>query len=283
MEGNFVPWLYAIGAQVRQVSAHDMAFDPAVMASAVVDTAKLFSLPILCAGFDLTLWAEAAGCTTDWDAPIPQSVAGGSPDPNPDTVRESERITTLVEAIPRIKGAITDRPLACAITGPATLCQLLELDPSSRMDQFTVGELITEFVTVLCENDVDNVVIVEAGQNDPALAPWVSGKQYSRIAKLANHYNKATTVLCAQASLTEEQVAEFDQLTYVVADPDTTIAADLQNAIKGVAVADFGTGAASMPEGIDQLTANSYFLTTAGDVDAGCTIEDIQADIATVS
>ena len=285
MQGQFVPWLYAIGSSIRQVSLRDMAGDASLLASAVIDSGKLFNLPVLCMNFDLTLWGEAAGCATDWEAAPPCMAAGGSPDPNPDAVRESLRITTLVDAIARVKGAMPALPLACAIPGPATLAKLLEFDqPVSRMDQFTVGELITEYVNVLCENKIDNVVIVEDPSiDDDALGPWVAGGHYARIAKLTDHYSVATTLLSPQASLSEAQVQEFDSLTYVVARPDATIAADFAHAAKGVCVDGFGTGGVTLPAGLDALERGSYFLTTSWDLGPDSDFASIQQDIATVS
>jgi len=285
MKGEFVPWLYAIAAKIRQVDLREMAADPAVMASAVIDSGKLFGTPMLCMNFDPTLWGEAAGCSTDWDSSPPCIAAGGSADPNPDLVRESARIATLINAIERVKGAMPQRQVACAIAGPATIAGFLELGhPVSRMDQFTVGELVTEYVNVLCEARIDNIVIVEGPQiDDDALAPWVEGNHYSRIAKLANHYSAATTLLCPQASLTVEQTREFDSLTYVVAQVERTIEADLSHAGKGLMVGGFGSGSVTIPRGLDALEDGGYFLTTPWDLDPESDFTDIQNDIAAVS
>lgn len=285
MKGKFVPWLYAVGSSIRQVSLRDMASDASLLASAVIDSGKLFNLPVLCMNFDLTLWGEAAGCATDWEAVPPCIAQGGAPDPNPDAVRESVRITTLVDAIARVKGAMPQHPVACAIAGPATLAKLLEFEqPVSRMGQFTVGELITEYVNVLCENKIDNVVVVEGRSiDDEALVPWVAGGHYARIAKLADHYSVATTLLCPQASLSDEQLAEFDSLTYVVAQPNATVAANFAHAAKGVCVAGFGTGGVTVPAGLDALEQGSYFLTTPWDLGPDSDFASIQQDIATVS
>jgi hypothetical protein len=285
LNGKFVPWLYAIAATIRQVDLREMASNASSMASGVVASGKLFNSPVLCMNFDPTLWAEAAGCTTDWDNYPPSIAAGGSPDPNPDSVRDSARVTTLITAIERVKGTMPQHPLACAITGPATIAKFLELDqPASRMDQFTVGELISEYVNVLCENKIDNVVIVEDPQiDDDALAPWVEGKHYSRIAKLANHYAVQTTLVCPQASLNDEQTREFDSLTYVIARADKTIEAGLRHAIKGLSVEGFGTGGVALPSGIDALETGSYFLTTPTDLDPESDFTNIQKDIATIS
>jgi hypothetical protein len=285
MKGHFVPWLYAIAAKIRQVSLREMALDASVMAAAVIDSGKLFNSPVLCMNFDPTLWGEAAGCSTNWEGALPLIEPGGSPDPNPDAVRESVRVTTLVEAIGRVKGAMPQSKLVCAVAGPATIARLLEFEnPVSRMDQFTVGELVTEFVTVLCENKIDNVILVEDAQiDDHALAPWVEGKQYSRIARLADHYSAETTLLCPQASLDEDQTREFDAFTYVVGQPEKTIQAKLTNAAKGLVVSGFGTGSVSLPAGLETLEEGGYFLTTAEDLDAEADFSEIQLDIATVT
>jgi uroporphyrinogen-III decarboxylase len=121
MKQQFIPWLYATTAHIRQVTLRDMAFDAVTMVAGVIDAAKLFQAPALCLNFNLTLWAEAAGCTTDWDQTPPRVQTGGSPDPNPDTARNSARITTLVDAAKRVKGASPQHPLICAIAGPATM------------------------------------------------------------------------------------------------------------------------------------------------------------------
>ena len=285
MQQQFVPWLYTTAAGIRQVSLRDMAFDAAVMAAGVIDAARLFQSPVLCLNFDLTLWAEAAGCTTNWGQVPPRVETGGSADPNPDTVRDSARITAVVDAAKRIKGAMPQHPLVCAIAGPATMASYLELDSApSAMDQYVVAELITEYVNLLCENQIDNIVIVEdANIDDSALATWVIGKQYSRIAKLADHYAVATTLLCAQASLNNAQVTEFDSLTYVIAQTDKTVEASFVHAVKGLAVDNFGTGSVSLPAGLDALEPGSYFLTTAQDLEPNKEFSNIQKDISTIN
>jgi hypothetical protein len=152
------------------------------------------------------------------------------------------------------------------------------------MDQFIVAELITEYVNLLCENKIDNIVIVEdAETEEAALATWVEGKQYSRIAKLADHYAVATTLLCVQASLNKAQVTEFDSLTYVIAQTDKTIEANIAHAIKGLAVESFGSGGVSLPTSLDALKPNSYFLTTTQDLDTNKEFSNIQKDITTIN
>lgn len=283
--GQFAPWFYAIASNIRQVGLREMALDASLMASGVIDSSKLFNPPVLCMNFDPTLWAEAAGCSTDWECVPPSIKSGGSPDPNPDSVRESARITTLIEAIERVKGTMPQQALGCAMAGPATMAKFLELDqPVSPMDQFTVGELITEYVNVLCENRITNIAVVEDAQiDDQALAPWVEGKHYTKIAKLANHYSVETTLLCPQASLNDEQTREFDSLTYVVTKADRVIGADLNHALKGIPVDGFGTGRVSLPAGLEALKKGSYFLTTLWDLDPESDFTNIQKDIATVS
>ena len=283
MRGTFVPWLYAIGSSVRNVSLRDMAEDPVAMASAVVDSSKLFKTTMVCVNFDPTLWAEAAGCGTDWQA-MPTTAPGGSADPNPDAVKEAPRIATLVDAIARVKGALPNQPVSCAMPGPATLASVLELGiPPARMDQFTVGELAGEFASVLCEAQVDNIVIVEDPRCDEdALAPWVESGQYARIAKLTDHYSVASTLLCPQLSLTQAHIAEFDSLTYVVAESGSTAAAHFDHAIKGFCVEGFGTGNVKATGELGALEPDSYFLTTRWDLDPDTDLADIQQDIATV-
>ncbi|MGI9324564.1 MAG: uroporphyrinogen decarboxylase family protein [Pseudomonadales bacterium] len=285
LQGKFIPWHYAIAANIRQVSLQEMAVDAQLMASAVIDSAKLFNPPALCMNFDPTLWAEAAGCATDWGSLSPCTMPGGSADPNPDLVRECPRVTTLIDAIQRVKGTLPQQPLACAMAGPATIAYSLEIgQPASTMDQFTVGELITEYVNVLCEHRIDNLVVIESANiEDHELAPWVASKQYSRIAKLANHYSVDTTLLCPQASLNEEQIREFDAFTFVVANAEQTIQAKLTHAIKGITVDGFGSGHVTLPSGLDALQKGQYFLTARWDLDPESDFANVQQDIATVT
>ena len=280
----FQPWLYALGSRIRQTSLSDMASDAALMAAAAVDTCKLLDTPSLCVNFDLTLWAEAAGCGTDWSAGSPRVQPGGSADPNPDQLRECERVSTLTAAIKRAKGALPQRPIACAIPGPAVLAQHLAIEPPfSRMDQFTVGELLTEFATVLCEHKVDRILVVEPNSlDDAALEPWVEAKHYAKIAKLAAHYTIQTTLLCPNASLNERQTTQFDAADAVVARADQIASAVFAHAEKGVPVAGFGTGNTKLPEQLQELEPGSYFLTTDADLAPECDIAAVQQDLATI-
>ncbi len=261
-----------------------MASDASLMAAAAVDTCKLLNTPSVCINFDLTLWAEASGCSTDWSAGSPLVQPGGSEDPNPDRVRECERVSTLAAAIKRAHGALPQQPIVCAIPGPAVLAQHLALaQPFSRMDQFTVGELLTEFATVLCEHKVDRILVVEPnGLDDAALEPWVAAKHYAKIAKLAAHYTVQTTLLCPNASLSEPQLIQFDSADAVVADADQIASAVFAHAEKGVPVAGFGTGNIKLPEQLQELEPGSYFLTTDADLAPECDIAAVQQDLATI-
>ena len=285
MKGTFAPWLYGSASAIRQVSLRDMALDGSLMAAGVIDNARLFNLPYVCVNFDSALWGEVAGCDINWEGDSPSVNIGGSEDPNPDTVRDAPRIQVLIEAIERVRGTLPEKKICCVIAGPATMGKYLEFggQPSS-LDQFTVSELITEYVNILCENKVDNIIITEDHTiDDSALAPWVEGSHYSRIAKLANHYSAETTLLCPNASLDESQIAEFDSLTYVIGDPNETIKATLPQSTKGLIVDNFGTGKASLPLDIESVESGTYFLTTSGDLGVTVDLAMIQKDIEVIS
>tara|TARA_A100001037_G_scaffold283284_1_gene288629 strand:+ start:1459 stop:2241 length:783 start_codon:yes stop_codon:yes gene_type:complete len=255
------------------------------MASSVIDTAKLFDLAVVSVNLDVTLWAEASGCEINWDKGSPE-ISGVPEDPDLDSIKESPRVLALTEVIDRVKGALPKKQLACAIPGPATLCKLLGLSNKepSAMDQFLVSELITEYVTILCEAKIDNIIINEDNSvNDTDLSVWVNDHQYRRISKLANHYSITTTLLSSTASLCDAQLEEFNELTFVIGKPDRTVEAAFPNAIKGIIINNFGTGTADLPDNISKLESGTYFLTTAGDLPSGTDLSDIKRDIATVS
>ncbi len=284
LRGTFVPWLYAIGSKIRQVGLREMTLDASVMALGVIDSGKLFKPPAACVNFDTTLWAEAVGCTVDRGDGLPTVESGGSADTNPGLVRGAERITTLLEAIGRIKGALINHQIVCAIPGPATLANHLGVpSPTSRMDQFIVGELLTEFVNILCENGIENILVLEGpDRDDEDLLPWIEGNHYSRIMKLTEHYALETTLLCPRATLTDLQTEAFDGFTYVAANAQRTVAASFENASKAITVNGFGTGNATIPEGVVELESGSYLLTTEWDLDPSHDFTDIQNDIATI-
>lgn len=284
LRGTFTPWLYAIGTKIRQVSLREMAQDASVMAAGAIGSAKLFKTHSVCVNFDTTLWAEIVGCTVNREIDPPNVEKGGSPNSNPDEVRVSDFVKTLVEAIGRVKGALPEYEVLCAICGPATLAGYLEVSaPVSRTDQFTIGELLTEFVNILCENNIQNIVILEDEHiGDDELIPWIEGGHYARIAKLAQHYAVETTFLCSAATLNEQQLEAFDLFTYVAGDAKSTIRAKFENAIKAVSVGDFGTGNVTIPEGLEELDSGSYMVTTEWDLDPSHEFEDIQSDVATI-
>ena len=284
LSGSFVPWLYAMGSKIRQVNLREMALDASVMASGAIDSAKLFNLPVACVNFDTTLWAEAVGCSVDRDGAFPMVESGGSADTNPDLVREADQVIILKDAISRVKGALASHQVVCAIPGPAALAIDLAIpSPATKKDQFIVGELLTEFVNVLCENGIDNILVLEGPElSDDDLEPWIEGNHYSRIVKLTKHYAVETTLLCPQATLTEEQIQAFDDFTYVAANPESTVMADFENAVKAVYVDGFGTGSVAIPEGVSELQFGNYILTTGWDLDVSHDFTDIQNDIAEI-
>ena len=284
LSGSFVPWLYAMGSKIRQVSLREMTLDASVMASGVIDSARLFNSPVACVNFDTTLWAEAVGCSVDRSGTLPIVESGGSADTNPDLVREAEQILTIKDAISRVKGALASHQVVCAIPGPATLAAHLAIpSPGTKMDQFIVGELLTEFVNILCENEIDNILVLEGPElSDDDLKPWVEGNHYSRIVKLAEHYAVETMLLCPQATLTEDQAQVFDAFTYVAGNPESIVSADFENAVKAVCVAGFGTGSVAIPEGVAELQFGTYILTTGWDLDVSHDFTDIQNDIAEI-
>lgn len=284
LSGSFVPWLYAMGSKIRQVSLLDMTLDASLMASGVIDSARLFNPPVACVNFDTTLWAEAVGCSVDRSGALPKVESGGSADTNPDLVREAEQILILKDAIGRVKGALAGYQVVCAIPGPATLASHLAIaSPATKMDQFTVGELLTEFINILCESEVENVLVLEGPElRDDDLEPWIEGNHYSRIVKLAEHYAVETMLLCPQATLLEEQVRAFDGFTYVAGNPESTVSANFENAMKAVAIGNFGTGNATIPEGVSELQSGSYILTTGWDLDPSHDFTNIQNDITAV-
>ena len=283
--GLFTPWLYAIASKIRQVSLQEMTYDAGVMAAGVIDSGKLFKPPAICINFDTTLWAEAVGCVVNRDSDQPIVEPGGSADPNPDTIRESKLIVALLEVIGRVKGTMVNSQIVCAIPGPATLANHLDIpSPITKSDQFIIGELITEYVNILCSNNVENILILERpNRNDEDLSQWIEGNHYARIVKLAEHYTVETTLLCPGASMNELQVKAFDGFTYVAGNPVGTMSAPFENAAKAISVCNFGTGKVTIPEGVEKLARGSYLLTTEWDLDPSCDFKDIQSDIAVVS
>ena len=55
IQGEFIPWIYSISSRVHQVELREMAYDPNVMSTAVLECAELFNPKVISVNLDPTV------------------------------------------------------------------------------------------------------------------------------------------------------------------------------------------------------------------------------------
>ena len=192
-----------------------------------------------------------------------------------------------MEAIERVRGALpAEKLIACGSVGPATLAHCLELDVRpDRMEEFMVGEFITEAVKLICSKPIDLLVGMEDDFTcDDILGYWSSKGHYSRIQRMAHYFSKAVILLARSASSFKWDDSEFNEYDGLIAGLAKPIdaAGPPAKPVRGIVVPQFGTGHCN-PKQVEPLPeAGTCFLTHSWDLAADTDLGDLQKDITAV-
>jgi hypothetical protein len=284
---GFIPWIYGPAARVRSTTLEKLAASPLEMSLAAADCAKLFDLDVVSVNLDPTVWLEAAGCDVQWRESGPAVSGVRESLLNPEAIANADRPQVVLEAIDRVRGALPAAKLiACGSVGPATLALALGLEsPLDRMDEFMVGEFITEAVKLICSKPIDLLVVMEDDSaGDDNLSYWSSKGHYSRIQRMAHYFSKSIILLARSASSIkgdDPQFNEYDGLVVGSAGP-TEAAGPHAKPVQGIVVPEFGTGHCN-PEQVEPLPeAGTCFLTHSWDLAADTDLGSLQRDIGAV-
>lgn len=198
----FVPLMASAAARLMQAPPRDVYGDAGVMAKTLRDCQALFAYDAVVVFPDLTLGAEALGCTLEWPDDGPPSVAGslasfealhalpeGSMAAGGRMPAALDAAGQLVETVGRGCAVLG------ALTGPVTLARLA-LSPEALDDETgarAIERLAAENLTAaraFFERRVDGVVVLDPdlGQAPPAVHDALA-KAFRTLRNLAQFYD----------------------------------------------------------------------------------------------
>ena len=198
----FVPLMASAAARLMQAPLRDVYGDAGVMAKTLRDCQALFAYDAVVVFPDLTLGAEALGCTLEWPDDGSPTVAEGLAsfdmlDALPEgAMAGGGRMPTVLDAAGQLVETI-GRGCAVlgAVTGPVTLARLA-LSPEALDDETgarAVERLAAENLTAaraFFERRVDGLVVLDPdlGQAPPALHDALA-KAFRTLRNLAQFYD----------------------------------------------------------------------------------------------
>ncbi|MXZ30659.1 MAG: hypothetical protein F4Z22_07445, partial [Acidimicrobiia bacterium] len=198
----FVPLMASAAARLMQAPARDVYGDAGVMAKTLRDCQALFAYDAVVVFPDLTLGAEALGCTVEWPDDGPPSIADGLPsfealDALPEgSISVGGRMPAALDAAGQLVETI-GRGCAVlgAVTGPVTLARLT-LAPEALDDETgarAVERLAAENLTAaraFFERRVDGVVVLDPDLDQaPPAAHDALTKAFRTLRNLAQFYD----------------------------------------------------------------------------------------------
>lgn len=159
------PWLYELAAELADEPVERLDNDPGVIARSLSSAANLFALPAVCVSFDLTVEADAVGCSVNDGVNGVIETVDDAFAVNIDAVTKSKRAEVRIDAIKRLTNSCNAIVLG-GVTGPAKLSeQLLATDSASRETHeeavLTAGDIAVEFTNAYLNAGADGVAILE--------------------------------------------------------------------------------------------------------------------------
>lgn len=163
------PVLLVIGgfaARVSQLTPDAMWGDPMLLARCVEDSHALTGGPPLCAGFDLTLLAEALGCSLQQSADGTYQVAGMGEgallDAAPADLVVRGRLPVLLEAWDRLKVTVSGVSRIGVVPGVATVtAQLVQVGVPRETAASRAGSAARALARALLERGVHHILLAE--------------------------------------------------------------------------------------------------------------------------
>lgn len=184
----FAPLLSRLVSRVSGVSLRDLPSDPPQWASALVRTAELLDVDGVAFPADVTLLAEACGCSVSWEDGCP-SVTGPAAVPA-EAPEQGRRLKSALDVASRVfPGVRAKRGCVSMLTGPGTLvAQLFEPDGVSRHAEVkTIFVRLSEF---LCKERPDVICLWEEASSllPQGELPAACRRVYNTIRNITSYY-----------------------------------------------------------------------------------------------
>ena len=245
----FIPLMAAAAARLMQAPLRDVYGDAAVMAKTLRDCQALFGYDAVVVFPDLTLGAEALGCTLEWRDDGPPAVAEGlasfdALDALPaGSMAARGRMPAALDAAGQLVETI-GRGCAVlgAVTGPVTLARLAFPSPSflEGADGTRVIErLATENLTVaraFFERRVDGVIVLDPDLSEapPAVHDALT-KAFRTLHNLAQFYD-GRLLLTAQGPTPIAESLDADGVSLSGLDVETQVAGAKRGQARGAPI-----------------------------------------------
>ncbi len=170
----FIPWLYGHAAKLEQISVRAMSTDPGKLSAALQNAWKLYGHDAITTPFDLTLEAEASGCSLTWqhDNQPPDIVPMLPVVIDAMDIEKRGRLPVVLEATRRIKTVLGQKvPLIAVIAGPLSLAarllgkDILQELADNREETIhllnNVCQVLTKTCQAFCELEPEVVAIAD--------------------------------------------------------------------------------------------------------------------------
>ena len=277
----FLPLMASAAARLMQAPLRDVYGDAAVMAKTLRDCQALFGYDAVVVFPDLTLGAEALGCTLEWREDGPPVVAQGlasfeTLDALPaGSMAARGRMPAALDAADQLVETI-GRGCAVlgAVTGPVTLARLV-FSSAAVLEEATgpraIERLAAENLTVaraFFERRVDGVVVLEPdlAEAPPAVHDALT-KAFRTLHNLAGFYD-GRLLLAARGPAPIAASLDADGLSLAALDLETQVAAAKRGQARGTPIsADAWSG--NVEEAVRAIADEadgSLYLTTGGEV-----------------
>ena len=277
----FIPLMAAAAARLMQAPLNDVYGDAAVMAKTLRDCQALFGYDAVVVFPDLTLGAEALGCTLEWRDDGPPAVAEGlasfeSLDALPaGSMAARGRMPAALDAAGQLVETI-GRGCAVlgAVTGPVTLARLAFSSPSfleGADGTRAIERLAAENLTVaraFFERRVDGVIVLEPdlAEAPPAVHDALT-KAFRTLHNLAQFYD-GRLLLAAHGPTPIAASLNADGVSHSGLDVETQVAGAKRGQARGAPIP-----AAAWSDNVEEAVSTmadeadgSLYLTTDGEV-----------------
>ena len=233
--GHPNPWLYELAAELADEPVGGLDNDSGVIARSLSSAVDLFDLSAVGVSFDVTVEAEAVGCTVDDDVKGIIENVDDAFAVDIDAVTDFGRAEVRIDATERLT-TTCDAIILGGVTGPAMLAeQLLATESVSTETHeeavFTAGEIAVEFTNAYLNAGADGVAILEPVGLDVPLYQEAA----EPIINALNHYEAESAVVGDVLTPTDIELAGetgFDVITGAVENQDATMEAATKNSIE---------------------------------------------------
>ena len=277
----FLPLMASAAARLMQAPLRDAYGDAAVMAKTLRDCQALFGYDAVVVFPDLTLGAEALGCTLEWNDDGPPAVAEGlvsfdALDALPaGSMAARGRMPAALDAAGQLVDTI-GRGCAVlgAVTGPVTLARLAFPSPSfleGADGTHAIERLAAENLTVaraFFERRVDGVIVREPDLAEvPPAVHDALAKAFRTLHNLARFYD-GRLLLAARGPAPIAESLDADGLSLGGLDLRTQVAGAKRGQARGALIsADaWSDNVEEAVRAIADEADGSLYLTTGGEV-----------------